>query len=439
MIKSKLELAGNHVFVTSSWSEFKTLLDGTSASLSYVYSDHLGFYNIATEPFIGFTYVYALDQSNAPADKTDFDNNYKNIPYRKQNSNATTQSVFVAGAATLPVSVSNFPSIQQVTGTVTTNIVFPATQSVFLASGSLGFGSGAPLWITGSVTSAGGSGGGTVTQGPGGVSPWLITGSVFQINQPTTQSVKIDQSVSLPVSISNFPTVQTVTGTVATTVTFPVTQSVFIGGYSTSPQPVSVSNTPTVNQGTSPWNVDGSVSITGNVNTISAEKETFSVLSLNTQIGNGKSMLSILNGAGSTKVVKIHKIKIINSQTSAVTGIIADFRINRITGHSVGTLLTPQTFDTADIIDVNVTTRTGATLVGTGADLIRYLWSSDEWGVGTLDKEGHDHGIQATIPVYESQPGIKPITIRVGEGIAIRQIVNSTAGTFDIEVIFSEE
>lgn len=43
----------------------------------------------------------------------------------------------------------------------------------------------------------------------------VITGSVFQTNQPVTQSVKIDQSILMPVSVSNFPAVQVVTGTLS--------------------------------------------------------------------------------------------------------------------------------------------------------------------------------------------------------------------------------
>lgn len=44
-----------------------------------------------------------------------------------------------------------------------------------------------------------------------------VDGTVNVGNFPVTQSVKIDQSITLPVSVSNFPDVQTVTGSVSIT------------------------------------------------------------------------------------------------------------------------------------------------------------------------------------------------------------------------------
>ena len=60
---------------------------------------------------------------------------------------------------------------------------------------------------------------GTQTIGGSTSTPIFVSGAVTAniSNFPVTQSVKIDQSITLPVSVSNFPTVQAVTGTVAIT------------------------------------------------------------------------------------------------------------------------------------------------------------------------------------------------------------------------------
>lgn len=324
----------------------------------------------------------------------------------------------VSSDATFPVSVSNYP----------------VTQSVYIASGSVGFGSSSPFWVTGSVQSTAvfpsslnvtivtssitQSVTGSITVGN---SITLLTSSqpVFVTNATITQSVKIDQSTTLPVSISNFPSIQTVTGTITVPNLVNITGS------------VSVLNNATVAQGPSgsiPWKVT------------EYESATFSILSLDTTIGNGKSMLSILNAAGSGVVIKIRSIKIINTQNSAVTGIVSNFRLLRMTNHSAGTLLTAQTLDTQDSLNENVTCRTGATITGASSvPLFRYEWSSDEWGPGTLDTESLEHSFQNTNPVYMQYPGRKPITLRPGEGITITHNTNSTAGSFDIDINFTQE
>jgi len=142
--------------------------------------------------------------------------------------------------ANLPVSVSNFPSVQIITGSVGISQIvsitgstavnnFPVTQSVKIdqsitlpITGTVHFDNvNLPVsvsnfpsvqTITGSVTVNNPVS--TVNQGISGSTSWLVTGSFFQINQPVTQSIKIDQSITLPVSVSNFPVSQTITGSV---------------------------------------------------------------------------------------------------------------------------------------------------------------------------------------------------------------------------------
>jgi hypothetical protein len=158
-------------------------------------------------------------------------------------------------------------------------------------------------------------------------------------------------------------------------------------------------------------------------------------------IASNKSMLALMNGVGSGVVIKILKVKIMNTQTSSVVGIIADFRLRRLTALTGGTSVVPRSHDTNDAINGSITSATGGTptdLTGP-VDLGRYVYSTDEWGPGTADVESMDHSMQTVWAIYQHMRGEKPITIRPGEGLDVRQLTASTAGTFDIQIIFTQE
>jgi hypothetical protein len=167
--------------------------------------------------------------------------------------------------------------------------------------------------------------------------------------------------------------------------------------------------------------------------------KTFVVRQSAVQIANGKSMLSIQNATGSAVKVKIREIWIKNVQTAGVAGIISQWELNRFTSHSGGTLLTPRANESSDVLDLSITARTGATISGTEFTFFRWLWSTDEWGAGPSDVESFDHAFQNTNPVYRVQPNMKPITLLANEAIHLKQVFNSTVGTFDIEIVFTEE
>lgn len=156
-------------------------------------------------------------------------------------------------------------------------------------------------------------------------------------------------------------------------------------------------------------------------------------------VSTGKSMVSLVNTTGSTVKVKIREIKLINVQTAAVTGVILNFEYRRITSHSSGTSLTPNPHDTTDTLSGSITARTGATITGEAAILLRQKWSSDEWGVGALDVESHAHPLQTLLPFYSPAQFTKPITLNANEGFHIKQTVSSSVGTFDIFVTFTVE
>lgn len=167
---------------------------------------------------------------------------------------------------------------------------------------------------------------------------------------------------------------------------------------------------------------------------------TFTVLSLSTASANNKSLISLTNATGTAVNIKIRSIRVINTQNTAVTGVIADLNVYRCTSHSGGTLLTSLTMDTADVLDSNVTARTGATITGEAANPILHLdLSTDEWGVGTLDTESLDHALQSLLFFYEHKSPAKPLTLRANEGLTLKCITNTATGLFDIQIFYTQE
>lgn len=176
--------------------------------------------------------------------------------------------------------------------------------------------------------------------------------------------------------------------------------------------------------------------------------QSFLVHADNVTIGNGKSMLSLLNATGSGVVIRLHRIRIFNVRTTAVTGIVAEFGLRKISAHSAGTLLDTTgsasglvfPMDSTNSLSASVTARTGATVTESPAfDILNWFWSSDEWGVGTQDVESLQHAFAQSIPAFETKDGTQPFVIREGQGLHVRQNTNSTAGSFDIEFLFTQE
>lgn len=168
------------------------------------------------------------------------------------------------------------------------------------------------------------------------------------------------------------------------------------------------------------------------------EPQSFEAYSPATAPAANKSMISILN-ADATKLVKIRAIYLTNVQTTAVTGVMLNFQLNRITGHSAGTLLTAFPYDTSLTLDADITVRTGSTVAGEGSTIRRWIWSSDERGVGTLDREGFDYGFQEAFPIFKQEMSTGPLVLRQNQGITLKQTISSTVGTWDINVIFTQE
>lgn len=179
----------------------------------------------------------------------------------------------------------------------------------------------------------------------------------------------------------------------------------------------------------------------GTVATSQTELATFTVAGTAVAPANNKSMISIFN-ADATLLTKVHEIYVVNVRTTAATGVVGSFELRRITSHSGGTLLTPVSMDTTDTLDSDITVRTGSTVGGEAATMMwRSLFSTDEWGPGTTDVESNDHIFQTMHPIFarKTDSGTKPLVLRQNEGLTVKFATNSTAGEFDLFLVFTQE
>lgn len=180
----------------------------------------------------------------------------------------------------------------------------------------------------------------------------------------------------------------------------------------------------------------------GTLQTRYKELATFTLLSTATSPGNNKSMLSITNGSGSTVKVRISAIYMVNVQGSAVTGVAGTFELRRCTSHASGTAITTiETMDTGDSLNGSITARTNATITGESSTLLwRSLFSTDEWGPGGADVESATHDWQTFYPVWVKKDNDnKPIILNANEGLTVKFATNSSVGSFDIMMVFTQE
>ena len=329
------------------------------------------------------------------------------------------------------VAVSNFPATQPVSGTVTanagtgtfqtnvTNSTLAVTQSGAWSVGVNNFpavqpvsDNGGSLTVDGTVAATQ-SGTWNITNITGTVS--LPTGASTSALQTTgnTSLGNIDTDLDVALSTRASAANQT-NGTQKTRVTSDGTNDALVTNVAPATSAYAMAVRP-----------------------ISLELATYSAVATNVVVGNNKSMIAIQNTG--TSVVRIREIWIINDRTTAVTGIAGLFEVRRITSFTGGTAITPVSYDTSDTLPAGITAATGSTVSGEGVLLRSGVWSTDEWGPGTLDTESLDHALQQQTPFWSQTMNGKALTIRQNQGIHVKFATNSTAGEFNIRFVFTVE
>jgi hypothetical protein len=167
---------------------------------------------------------------------------------------------------------------------------------------------------------------------------------------------------------------------------------------------------------------------------------TFTVTVQGTAFASNKSLLSLFNGAGSGRILRVYRVWMLNHQTAGVTGVMTACELRRITASTGGTAQTPVKHDTASAaLPAQVTAATGPT--DTVSDLFRrILWSGDEpaVGAGTNDELECLPELGKIWDAGYGDTNVEPITLREGQGISVRQPGANTIGVVDVMIEFTD-
>ena len=165
--------------------------------------------------------------------------------------------------------------------------------------------------------------------------------------------------------------------------------------------------------------------------------DTWTAMAAGAAPAQNKYMLGLFNGAGSGRIFRVYRVYIIGVQSAAITGVNLTFQLRLTTATTIGTgtTITPVAHDTNNTALPAQLLVSTATQTVTDSSIFRvWQWSSDEAAIDTASQDE----VQLLMPyclyweagAYDSV-NIQPIVLREGQGLTIKQTVNSTVGAAD--------
>lgn len=166
-----------------------------------------------------------------------------------------------------------------------------------------------------------------------------------------------------------------------------------------------------------------------------ASDDTWYVWSGSLACAANKYFLSMFNAGA--QVFRVQGLYLVNTTAAAVTGIAVQFDIKRITALTVGTgtTLTAQAMDSADTAIASCTLGATAQTVTDGAVLYSYWTNNDEIGA----TNAFTNVLQNGMNLIPDLPGTKKPTLRVNEGLTVKQITSSAIGTFGVLAVITKD
>jgi hypothetical protein len=152
-----------------------------------------------------------------------------------------------------------------------------------------------------------------------------------------------------------------------------------------------------------------------------------------------KNFLSIFNNQGSGYILRVRALQLINLQTTSISGVVCQFDIHRTTEQNDGTIITPIKADSANPdFPSGIIVAKEATVV-TAEKLWSFVCGNDEVAASSTWRY-EQYGIFGFGGLVPNLPDTQPLTLRPGDGgITIRQITNTTVGSFGVLAVVTLE
>lgn len=143
------------------------------------------------------------------------------------------------------------------------------------------------------------------------------------------------------------------------------------------------------------------------------------------------------NDTGSGQTLWLSALYLINTQTAAITGGAARFNFLRVTGTPTMTAVTPFVFNTADPALAGVTGGRAVTAGLTDGQILRpIMLSSDEQTAAATNLQ---QLVDTVNRIHHAHPNMRPLALRPGEALALKQITAVTAGALAVLIHFALE
>jgi hypothetical protein len=151
--------------------------------------------------------------------------------------------------------------------------------------------------------------------------------------------------------------------------------------------------------------------------------------------GANKYMATLFNTSTTRKVVVTHVWRF-NWAVAAVTGILLEQYLARITARTTGTGVTIFADDTADTLSAGITADTNSTVVTEAHIIARSFASSEEMALAATGIVLSNAIDDASEVLYQRREGQRGLTLRQNQGLTVRNVTSSTVGTVSYIIEF---
>lgn len=167
-----------------------------------------------------------------------------------------------------------------------------------------------------------------------------------------------------------------------------------------------------------------------------AARESYMAVVESCAFANSKKHLTVYNGSGSGKVIRLQKLFVTNMIETTITGGARRLDVKKVTSCSGGTDITPVPHDSTNAtVPSQIIIQTGATATE-GALLFPMVLSTDEM---LLNQNSMTQQFMAGVNWIPEGYEIEEYVLREGEGFTIKQITNDAVGVVTWILVFSME